>query len=178
MNINGYRAHLNSIAPGKGLALYLKDDTFQPAVEIKEDKMQITKLESQDLEVIAIYRSEQGSTLEMVQHLTSMIKPEVATVICGDFNICYKTTRNNRITKYLENNGFFQIMKEPTHIRGRLIDHFYFKPGGPISELPTIYRYSPYYSDHDGICATIRRIPPLQPEGQKLDLPHRLEDGN
>ena len=54
MNINGYRAHLNSIAPGKGLALYLKDDTFQPTVEIKEDKMQITKLESKDLEVIAL----------------------------------------------------------------------------------------------------------------------------
>ena len=32
--------------------------------------MQITKLESQDLEVIALYRSEQGSTLEMIQHFT------------------------------------------------------------------------------------------------------------
>ena len=99
MNINGYRAHLNSIAPGKGLALYLKDDTFQPTVEIKEDKMQITKLDSKDLEVIALYRSEQGNTLEMIKHLTSMIKPELATVVCGDFNICYKT---NRITKYIK----------------------------------------------------------------------------
>ena len=70
------------------------------------------------------------------------------------------------------------MMKEPTHIRGRHIDHFYFKPRGPISELPTIYRYSPYYSDHDATCATIRRIPSLQPEGHNQDPIQNLVDGN
>ena len=76
-----------------------------------------------------------------------MIRQEVATVICGDFNICYKATKNNRITKYLEKNGFTQSVREPTHIKGRQIDHFYFKPGNNITENPTIYRYSPFYSD-------------------------------
>ena len=28
LNINGYKAHFNSIGPGKGLALYLKDDDY------------------------------------------------------------------------------------------------------------------------------------------------------
>ena len=159
MNIEGYRAHFNSIASGKGLALYLKDDAFKPVIDIKEEKMQITKLESQELEVITVYRSEQGRTLDMIQHLMSMVKPDKATVVCGDFNICYKTNRNNRITQYLEKNGFSQLMTEATHLIGRHIDHFYFKPGGGIMEPPKIYRYSPYYSDHDAICATITRKP-------------------
>ena len=141
MNINGYNAHFNSIRPGKGLVLYWKDNAFQPALDIKQEKMQLTKLKSSELEVIAVYRSDQGNTLELIQHLADMIKPEVATVICGDFNICYKANRCNRVSQFLERNGFSQLMKEATHIRGRHIDHFYFKPGNCIQENPSIQRY-------------------------------------
>jgi exonuclease III len=158
-NINGYKAHFNSIGPGKGLALYWKDNAFQPTLDIKQEKMQISKLKSPKLEVIAVYRSEQGHSLELIQHLTNMIEPEVATVICGDFNICYRANRNNRVTQFLEKNGFSQLMKESTHIQGRHIDHFYFKPGEKIHAHFSIHRYSPYYSDHDATCATLRTIP-------------------
>ena len=34
--IDGYNAHFNSIGPGKGLAIYLKDKMFQPTVDINE----------------------------------------------------------------------------------------------------------------------------------------------
>ena len=91
----------------------------------------------------------------MLEHLKNLINPEKATVVCGDFNICYTSSRNNKITKWLENNQFSQLVKEATHIRGRLIDHFYFKSGSNISKIPSIHRYSPYYADHDAICATI-----------------------
>jgi endonuclease/exonuclease/phosphatase family metal-dependent hydrolase len=84
-----------------------------------------------------------------------MIKSTTTTIVCGDFNICYLTNKNNKISKYLEDNGFSQLMKEATHIKGRHLDHFYFRPSDNISETPSIYRYSPYYSDHDAICATI-----------------------
>ena len=53
---------------------------------------------------------------------------------------------------------FKQMMKEATHIKGRIIDHFYFKPGKGISEKVSIFRYSPYYSDHDATCATVTKI--------------------
>ena len=85
-----------------------------------------------------------------------MIKEETATVILGDLNICYKSDKNNKISKFLETNGFKQLMDEPTHIRGRLIDHIYFKPSMTFNENPAIYRYTPYYSDHDAICATFK----------------------
>ena len=113
--------------------------------------MQITTLEYSDLEVIKVYRSEQGSSSELLDHL----KNGMPTVICGDFNICYSSNRNNKITKRLEDNEFIQLMKEATHLKGRHLDHFYFHPGKIISKEHSIYRYSPYYSDHDAICATI-----------------------
>ena len=119
--------------------------------------MQITKMESSELQIISVYRSEQGSTLKLIEHLETMIEKNIATVIFGDFNICYKTHRNNRVTKFLESKGLSQLMQGPTHIRGGHIDHFYFRSGGKIEEGPYIYRYSPYYSDHDAICATIKR---------------------
>ena len=85
-NINGYKSHFNNVGPGKGLALYYK---------------------------------------------------------------------NEKITQWLENNQFSQLMREATHIKGRLLDHFYFKPSGNTSQNPSMHRYSPYYADHDAIYATI-----------------------
>ena len=155
LTIDGFKTHTNSIGQGKGLAVYFKDDTFKPIIDIKEEKLQITKIGSKDIEIVAIYRSEQGSTLQLIQHLNNIIKPEIATVICGDFNICYRATRNNRVTKFLEQLGFLQLMKEATHIRGRIIDHFYFRGGVKIQDNPKVHRYSPYYSDHDAICVTL-----------------------
>ena len=138
MHINGYKAHFNSIGPGKGLAIFMKDDTFKPIMDIKQEKMQVTKLRSQDLDLITVYRSDQGNTKELLQHLENLVNKDMATVVCGDFNICYQASRNNRISKYLENNGFLQLIKEATHIKGRHIDHFYFKPDHSFHEHPSI----------------------------------------
>ena len=43
-------------------------------------------------------------------------------------------------------------MTEPSHVKGRHIDHFYLN----FDVESTIYQYSPYYSDHDAICVTIQ----------------------
>ena len=40
VGINGYKSHYNSIGPGKGLALYYKDNTFNPVTDIKTEKLQ------------------------------------------------------------------------------------------------------------------------------------------
>ena len=158
-HINGFKAHFNSVGPGKGLAIYMKDGTFGPLTDIKQEKMQVSKLKSHDLDLITVYRSDQGNTTELLHRLINLINNDMPTVVCGDFNICYQTSRNNRITQYLETNGFLQLMKEATHIKGRHIDHFYFKPDHSFHEHPSIYIYSPYYSDHDALCATLTRIP-------------------
>ena len=54
--LNGYNVHFNSVGSGKGLALYYKPGTFTPSADIKQEKMQISKLGSGELEVIQVYR--------------------------------------------------------------------------------------------------------------------------
>ena len=154
-HLNGYNVHFNSIGPGKGLALYYKPGTFKTCMNIKQEKMQITKLESADLEVIKVYRSEQGNLAELIEHIKKLITPGMTTIVWGDFNICYKSNKQNKVTQWLEDNEFTQLMDEATHIKGRHLDHIYFRPSSSILKKPSIYRYSPYYSDHDAICATI-----------------------
>ena len=119
--------------------------------------MQITVLESNELKIIIVYRSEQGNITELYQHIKDDILDEKSTVIAGDLNICYQTQRSNKITKFLENNGFIQLVTEATHTMGRQIDHMYFKPGSTIQKNPSLYRYSPYYTDHDALCLTLKR---------------------
>ena len=91
-------------------------------------------------------------TPRMLNQIQTLITPERQTVICGDLNICYIVNRNNKITKHLEKSSFKQIVKEPSHMKGRHIDHFYHN----FDFEPIIYHYSPYYSDHDAICVTIQ----------------------
>ena len=111
-NINGYKCHNNSIGPGKGLAIYYKSELFKPGPEIKEQKMQISKLESKEVDIIIVYRSEQGNLTDLAQHLKKLISNEVNTLVTGDFNLCYVSNRNNKVTKSLENDGFTQLIHE------------------------------------------------------------------
>ena len=154
-SLEGYDAHFNSVGPGKGLAIYFKPESFKHACDVNQPRMQLTKFESSKLDVIALYRSEQGNSSELLAHIKNLITQGKNTVICGDFNICYLSTRNNRVTKYLEENGFKQLVKEATHIQGRLLDHFYIRIEHENSVETSMVRYSPYYSDHDAICSTI-----------------------
>ena len=71
--------------------------------------------------------------------------------------MCYLMNRTNRLIQGLESNGFQQLVRESTHIRGRHIDHAYWKDANRFWLEPVLNRYSPYYSDHDAICLTITR---------------------
>ena len=89
----------------------------------------------------------------ILQELTNLIDRKRTTLIIGDFNLCYKENGNNRLIKGLEELGFKQLIHEPTHVRGRTIDHAYLLEEKRTMKV-VIERYSPYYSDHDAVCTT------------------------
>ena len=101
-NIKGFKSHFNSIGSGKGLALYYKENIFKPTIEVKEETIQITKMEATNLEVITVYKSEKANVSVLLEHLKTMIKPGIPTVVQGDFNMCYLSNKYNKVTKYLE----------------------------------------------------------------------------
>ena len=119
--------------------------------------MQITKFTSSQLDLVNVYRSNNGHSVELLNYILKMIRHDKPTLITGDFNICYLKNQNNRMSQGLERNLFKQLVKEATHIRGGLIDHAYWKDTMRVWLDPAIERYSPYYSDHDGICITLTK---------------------
>ena len=86
--------------------------------------------------------------ISMIQTLEKMIDRKKFCIIMGDFNLCGKEEKRNVVTLYLERQGFSQLMKESTHVQGRVIDHIYVNDEARVLEIE---RFSPYYSDHDGL---------------------------
>ena len=152
--LDGYKQRFIKNGNGKGISTYYKDDKLQHVKDIKTDKFQITKFKHEQIDLINVYRSLSGNSLELLEHLKKQIEAGRNTVITGDFNICFMENFNNRMIQGLLSLGFNQLVHEPTHMRGRHIDHVYFlDQSGSLK--PILDRYSPYYSDHDGICITI-----------------------
>ena len=158
-SLEGYNQQFITIGPGKGIATYFKNDRFNPAEEVMTDKFQITKFKHEIMDIVSVYRSQSGHSLELLEGLMKMIEAERSTIITGDFNICFMENFSNRMTQGLLSMGFNQLVHEPTQIQGRHIDQVYFLDQGDRLQ-PIVDRYSPYYSDHDGICITIPELIP------------------
>ena len=156
-SIDGYSSHYISIGNGRGLVTYFKPGVFEYEQEVKETNMQIVKFTSTELDTINVYRSRNGHSVELLNHMLQMLTKDKPTLITGDFNMCYLTQKNNRMSKGLENHSFSQLVKEATHIRGGLIDHAYWRDTDRVWNDPEIQRYSPYYSNHDALCATMMK---------------------
>ena len=153
LQINDYKLELNSVGHGRGLATYFKANKFQHCENIKTEKVQLTKVSSPTVDVISVYRSEKSS-LVLEENLLKIVDLEKITIICGDFNICFKDNRNNPLIKFLEELGFQQLNREATHIAGGHIDHVY------INKQPDVdvSLYSPYYcaKDHDALLTVVK----------------------
>ena len=155
-DLPGYCSNLNNRGRGKGIASYYKDQKFKHQVNVNENGFSISKVTSEDLDVIGIYRSQNGNVLDLVNKLQEIVDSDKPTVIGGDLNICVLSQPNNHVTASLKELGFQQIVTQATHIDGGAIDHLYITEGGS-TKLDWFIEYVPkYYSDHDGLCVIIR----------------------
>ena len=151
--IKKYDLHLNSIGKGKGIAIYYKREIFEHELDIKEDKMQLSKFRSQNLDIIALYRSQRGDYNNLNQNLEIMTTEGRSTLIIGDINFCYLDHPCNTTRKYLENQNYSQLIHEPTHIEGHILDQAYLK--GNVEAIAATH--SKYYTDHKGLAILIRK---------------------
>ena len=158
-NLEGYQKELIIRGLGKGIATYYDQDKFIPIEKVNGEKFQITKFKHRELDIINVYRSQSGSSLDLLRELEKLIDTNRITLLTGDFNACFIENFINRMIEGLLDMGFNQLVHEPTHIRGRHIDHAYLLD--PTDRLKLVLeRYSPYYTDHDGICIAIQDIHP------------------
>ena len=89
-------------------------------------------------------------------HQLFNIKKE--TYLVGDLNLCYVEDRTHDILHCIENMGFLQQIKYPTHIGGRQIDHvFYYSPDS-AAVPPEVLQFGQYFSDHDLIQINMSKV--------------------
>ena len=64
----------------------------------------------------------------------------------------------NDLRKFLEKESFKQIINKASHIDGGHINHAYIFNVGNFEETPEIELLPKYYSDHDSICFTWKKL--------------------
>ena len=143
----GYQQHNNSVGRGRGITTFFKPH-FVVEKDVSKVHYQMTKLKSDSIDVINVYRSTGVDNKAFLEDLSQLIKCEKQTLILGDLNICYNSENSNDVFTTLRNMGFKQLVKYPTHTEGRLIDHafYYCLDGGVCYEA---LQQAQFYTDHD-----------------------------
>ena len=77
-------------------------------------------------------------------------------MLIGDFNYCYLDSCSNPMRKYLKENNFKQLIKEPAHIEGNIIDQGQLRDIKRKLEVTTEL-HSKYYTDHKGLALIVKK---------------------
>ena len=144
--IDGLANHFNSIANGKGLVTHFKEN-FRYVADISELEYQMTLIRSKSVDIVNIYRSSSFSRegkQKFVQHLIFLLDPSKKVLVFGDFNEDYP---DKTISQELKEFGFEQHVKQPTHIRGHLIDQVWTL--NIDTEKVILEHFPVYFTDHD-----------------------------
>ena len=107
-----------------------------------------------------MYRSSDTSRSNMIDFLIDMktlISTKNKTLILGDFNVNALCQDQNYIMRELETWNFKQLVQNPTHIQGGVIDHCYLSNNLPIGSI-SLSQKSVYYTDHDIIELKIKEM--------------------
>jgi exonuclease III len=156
LNITNY-VHLNSQGKGKGIAIYFRKDKLRHQLDIKEENLQLSKFTSDVIDLVVLYRSQNSDLKHLAQLLETLLDTEKPLLIVGDFNFCFMENSSNPTKKYLHDDSFAQLVQEPTHIEGNLLDHAHVKDPKGVNKYKTEL-HSKYYTDHKGVAVLIKRF--------------------
>ena len=151
LHLNDYELHLNGNGRGKGLATYFKEKKFAVKQDITNEDLQITILESENLCVIGLYRSNADRTLSL--HLKDLIPASGNCLIIGDFNLCTRRSPSHEVFLTMKALGFVLLVSEATHFDGGHLDQAWLRIMKSTQHVHAIELYSPYYNckDHDAL---------------------------
>ena len=141
--VGGMIPWLNSVGFGKGLATYCSFP-YKFKQHYCLDDCQMTKISSEKLEIINVYRSSKCTVFE--DELESMIAVKKPTIVCGDTNINV-SSGSSQLLDLMSKLGFTQLVTGSSHDKGGTIDQVYVNSflRGSIKVEKT--RVS--FSDHD-----------------------------
>ena len=153
--IPGFSLHLNSYGKGKGIAIYFKKDIFKHEIDIKEENMQLTKFTSSVINIVGLYRSQNGHHDKIKKHLEELTTGQKPELVIGDFNFCSMATSSNQTKKFFQENEFTQLIREPTHLLGNLLDQAHIRDTKKL-HVYSSNLHSKYYSDHKALAILVK----------------------
>jgi hypothetical protein len=147
-SINGFKMIDAAVGRGKGVRVYA--DGWSQSMTVSDANFQAVRITNK-VDIITIYASSSMPKDQLVQEIKALIRPEAhRTIIMGDFKWDALTTQTP-VTQFLTNEGFRQLVQEPTHRLGSCLDHIYFRdPAEYVQVQPC------YYSDHDSVCIVLK----------------------
>ena len=147
---------MNSNGRGRGIATYYKKHLFKPDMNIKEADMQLSKFTSSTLDIIFLYRSQQANYKQLNENIKLMTNIDKPQLVVGDFNFCFLRNSSNSTKSYFHEENFAQLIREPTHIDGHLIDQAYLRDTSGKLRC-TVELQSKYYTDHMGLAIIVMK---------------------
>ena len=135
----------------------MRSDTFKHYSDGKEDNMQLSKFTSHLLDIIMLYRSQRGDYDKLNEHIDSLMSEGKPLLIVGDLNFCYLKNKYNRTKQHLKAKHFLQLINEPTHIEGHLLDQAYLRDNNGKLDTESEVQ-SKYYTDHKSLSIILRDI--------------------
>ena len=78
------------------------------------------------------------------------------TLIIGDFNLSFSDGKKSSTLQFFQQNTFQQLVQEPTHIEGNIIDQALIKDEAKINSYKATLR-AMYFTDHRAIAVLISR---------------------
>ena len=150
--INGFRAiEIKSEKDGKGLSAYISNQHMSVECQkFQKENFSAILLKTLILDVLFVYLSKGFDWKELKQVLEIFIQSRKDLALIGDTNINF-LAEDHDFTKFMTNKEFVQIVQEPTHERGGLLDQIFINES-LSKKNPICTQKSVYYSDHDLIC--------------------------
>ena len=143
---------------GNGCAIFESSNLTNnhPFLKFATDKIQICSLRIHPIfQVILVYISKKcdlNEVVNIIMDITDNLEQGVQPLILGDFN--FNATECNAVTKYFAGKQFVQLVHQPTHIEGRIIDHCYVHYN--VKELIDLRTLFCYYTDHARLLLKIK----------------------
>ena len=135
--------HLNSVGRGRGIATYNNED-FVLREFISEPDCQLMKVSCEKFDLINVYRSQECSVFkDKIEYVVDPLRP---TILTGDTNIDISKDSGKLFVEFMKHLGLTQLVKNPTHDQGGLLDHVYVTQD--LIERVSVSQTGVYFSDH------------------------------
>ena len=135
---------------GKGLSAYVKTEHSPTQYQkFENEKFSAILVKTSLINIMFVYLSNGFDWKALKPILENFIESENDLALIGDTNINYFSEDNN-FTKFMKNKKFIQMIQQPTHESGGLLDQIYINES-LSKKNPKCFQKAVYYSDHDTI---------------------------